>query len=523
MASCVKDAILLIDFGTSGEKWTLLVRENHGTRSGFSLLAALKNAAEPDKRSGYGEHEWNPGQFVDRMVRIALRANLTAHQNGCRIAGMCATSTTSSIVTMRGTRLLPSPPAIRWDDRRAAESAVEVERLRQSTGAAPWMTIAPDSALARAHFLWLRQPEDLADPELCLVEQLSLFGLFWTGKLSIAESIAARKWGFTRKRPWPKAFRKGLAELLGASDGQPPDWLMGRPTAAAIIGGGEVVGEVLPTLTEFYGFERTSTVIAAPYDTLSQVLGMGLLHLRGAAAVSLGTSMGVCALDPKWEERSLTPYGPLPEMPVPGFGILFDGLSSCGSALELIGQMAAIDRSADAPDWTWVSDALIHAEPGSRGVRVVPYFSVGRRALTGARPPTSIIEGYAPGLERELVRALFEALGYHIRLMVESFEGVLGSRIECIAAGGGMANSSEFMRMLANITGRKVLVSNYRDSALLGCGICGALGLRWFTDAITASREIVGCTTEMKESEPGEPDVSRYDVLYKRYCADFKL
>ena len=513
------DAILMIDFGTSGEKWTLLLKKPSGE---FRVLPSVRQDADPENAGAYDRREWNPQRFIERMVSITLDATYKALELNSSIRGISATATTSSIAPMRGLELLSDPPAVRWEDRRAQGSAVILEELRRETNAAPWMTVAPDAAIARAHFLANRYAAILSQPDVCLVEQLSLVGLFWTGELTLAESIACRKWGFTRKNPWPELFRKGIGAHLTGTASSPPGWLMGQPVPARVCGAGEVIGQILPSLAVTYNLRRSTAVIAAPYDTISQMLGLGLLHLPRAATVSLGTSMGVCALLENPHSVAFGPYGPLPEMPAPGYNILFDGLSSCGSALEVISQIAGIRRD-DPNDYSWVSDALAATKPGSGGVTILPYFGGGRRALNVGPPPPPVIVGFQPGRRDHLVRALLEAFGYHIRIMAESFQETAGTDIECLSIGGGMAKNAGFMQMLADITGRVVLVGDYADSGLLGCGICGAVGLGWFGTLAEASEAILCSATKTARFGPAVDVSQEYSELYRAYCGRFNL
>ncbi|MSV30045.1 MAG: hypothetical protein EXQ52_15055 [Bryobacterales bacterium] len=484
----------------------------------YSVNAAAKLDAVPQAPTSGGDaREWNPAEYIQRTVSAVIQAKHIAHQQGLHICGICATGTTSSIAPMRQLNLQQQPPPIRWDDRRAQAEAACVEELRKNTHTAPWMTVTADSALARALYLSSRFEKELAD-DIRMIEQLSLFALFWTGIEAIPETIACRKWGFTRNRPWPKEFRDGLIRLYPPSSspyGAPSSSFPGRFLPTKIVGAGEVVGTILPELASLYRLPWTVRIVSAPFDTLCQVIGLGLLHQQRAAGVSLGTSMGVCALAPSDKSTYYPPYGPLPSVPTPDHGLLFDGLAACGSAERLICEMLGAMKGKE-PDYEFIEKSITETKPGSNRVSIVPYFGGGRRAVKCGDP---IIQGYQPGRKHDLIRALYESLAYHIRIFIEEFEKVLGFRLDPILVGGGPVRNKGFMQMLADITGRNVVVSSFPDSGLIGCGICGAVGLKWAETFAAASASI----TRLEPAISPNPQFAKqYSDLYLKYCDQFR-
>lgn len=75
---------------------------------------------------------------------------------------------------------------------------------------------------------------------------------------------------------------------------------------------------------------------------------------------------------------------------------------------------------------------------------------------------------------------------------------------------GGMAKSSEFCQMLANILDTEINVPKYRDAAFIGAAIQSLIGLRIYDDHNTIIEEKL----TLEKFEPQEERVSKYKNIY---------
>jgi sugar (pentulose or hexulose) kinase len=244
--------------------------------------------------------------------------------------------------------------AFRWDDQRATVEAASLESLRRDLRVNLWMPFGADSAPARALWLASRFPEDMTG-DTSLIEQIDLISFFWTGRRVLSETVASRKWGFTEARKWPSDFHSAVADLFG---GHLPAIIPRHLIEAATP-----IGRVLPSAAEIYGLSPSTQVIAAPYDTVAQVLGLGLLHENAAAAVSLGTSMGVFSLVRDLNPVEYSVYGPIPDVPFRGQGLYYDGLRSCASAIDLVCAMALGPKGTGPAYYDRISQCLREPSP----------------------------------------------------------------------------------------------------------------------------------------------------------------
>lgn len=505
----MKTAAILCDFGTTDTKFTLLIRdENNGS---VRVLDAVYEHSDAEPPSAANEFQWKPRSFIERFVSTVLRSNVRAATENAVVRGLCCTTTTTSTVAVKGRSIEETIPALRWDDQRATAEAALLKYDLEETRAnreAPWMSTGPDSAVARAVWLASRFANELQGT--CLVEQLDLPAFLLTGRVVLSETVAARKWGFTRNAPWNDQF---LHAVKGRLDGA-ADTLL--PRLESLTAAGESVGTIHPHFADQCGLSHLTEVITAPYDTVSGVLGLGILNDDDAVTVSLGTSMGVCRLVPAGLNIPVTEYGPMPDMPFPTLGLLYEGLRSCGSAVTLVTVMALGSPHTDTNEYyARIQECIKESIPGSNGVIVIPYFNGGLRMRPAHMTEPAII-GFKQGLEKQLVRAVFESVAYHIRLIIEKFEALPNSRpIRVIRAGGGLTTNSEFMKLIASVTGRRIDISRFQYSGLLGCAICAATGLRWFGSATEASRYLF---SKVDSFDPDPAQHKDYQSFYTSYC-----
>jgi sugar (pentulose or hexulose) kinase len=410
--------------------------------------------------------------------------------------------------------MIAGVPSLRWDDQRAKAEAALLKNDFMECGAgeaSPWMVINADSCVARAVWLASRYAKDLSGAKL--LEQLDLPAFLFTGELYLSESVASRKWGFTTHTPWDNAFKKIVRARLGA--------LADTLVPTRLVEAGQTIGPILPQYAEGCNLPYITQFITAPYDTVAGVLGLGILNDRRIATLSLGTSMGVCRLVPRGMKVSVSEFGPLPDIPFPGQGMLYEGLRSCGSAIDLVNTIAlAKPTERSITYYTEIENCLRDTRPGSSGVLVFPFFNGGLR-MGSAQAPEPAIIGFKKGLEQDLVRAGFESQAYHIRMILEKFAGSFsGPRVEIIRAGGGLTANHEFMKLIASVTGRKVEVSRYPNSGLLGCAICVASGLKWSDSPAAASKQLV--VTE-KSFDPDPDQHAAYESQFRAYCKKLEV
>jgi sugar (pentulose or hexulose) kinase len=75
-----------------------------------------------------------------------------------------------------------------------------------------------------------------------------------------------------------------------------------------------------------------------------------------------------------------------------------------------------------------------------------------------------------------LLRAVLENVAFALRGSLETLEAVTGMSAAELRLGGGMSRSATFVRLLADVIGRPVLVADLAEASALGAAMCAAVG-----------------------------------------------
>lgn len=516
----MNSAILALDIGSSGVKSTLVVRNPDDSVEYHPLH---KIDEEIVSHQSDTMRVWAPKVLICKVTRAIHREIFRAKRINAFIEAIALTSTSSSMLLVDRQRILENPRPMRWDDTQSTQEAMELEALRKKTGVMPWMRPIPaDSGIAKALFLMKHFKEPLSQPSVRVLEQWSFLNWWLTGKHVQAESILSRKWGLLDGKAWSPPFSEEFEQLLGqyvphAKNGM--HWFQEKFLPGPVVAAGETIGHVSQRLIQYldFGVGNRPKVVAAPYDTAAQILGLGAPTESFSSAVSFGSSLGVCKIS---EYDSAVPFGtlgPYPRIPCHRDMMLFDGIASCGSSLDYICKLYHILKD-DKPDFEQINKFLINTPIGSEGVTVLPFFKGGRRTATNI-PSDGSFEGLKLSVNQgHVVRAFFEAICYVIKNILADFERVSSSRIKVLLVGGAAVQSRPFMQMLADVTNRSVNVSKYPNSALLGASICAASGLNWHKDLRIAASEFA---RERDVIVPQHDATSQYQELYEAFLKKY--
>jgi xylulokinase len=327
-------------------------------------------------------------------------------------------------------------PAKLWND---TESAVDADALLAALpgGAAGWADACgsvPLAAFTITKLAWLRRCEPEAFRRVARV----LLPHDWlttqvTGNHTPDRGDAS---GTGYWSPRDERYRTDLLELVDGS----VDWEAALP---AVLGPTETAGEWA---------EAGAVVAPGTGDNMAAALGLGLRP--GDLALSLGTSGTAYAVS---DRPSADPSGT-----IAGFA------DATGHFLPLVCTLNAM-KVTDAiarvlgVDVAQLDALALAAPPGADGLVLVPHFD-GER--TPNRPDAT---GSLSGLHSDvtpdlLARAAIEGV---VCNLLEGAEALPRRDGRLFLIGGG-AHSAAFRRVVADLTGRAVLVS--ADQELVACG-----------------------------------------------------
>jgi sugar (pentulose or hexulose) kinase len=119
-------------------------------------------------------------------------------------------------------------------------------------------------------------------------------------------------------------------------------------------------------------------------------------------------------------------------------------------------------------------------EPGSKGLMVLPYWNA---VMNPYWDPDA--RGCIVGLSSEhnrgyLFRAILEGIAMEQTLATQAVEKATGKKTEEYAIIGGGAKSELWRQIIADISGKKVVIMSSDEASSLGAGISAAVAAGWF-------------------------------------------
>jgi xylulokinase len=458
-------AILGIDLGTTEVKAGLLGLDGR-------LLAIARAGYGLAVGHGTGWAEQDPGAWWSATV-VAVRALRPPEPVDVVAIGVDGHGPTLAAVDERGEA---TRPAITFLDTRAA---AEGDELAAATGIRGW-ALGPLPAA-----LWVERHE----PDVGARTRWYLTTWEWLAFRLTGEAAAPLVPG--QAVPDPSAMR--VATGL-ATDRRPP--------VTAI---GEVVGRLTTTAAAELGLRAGVPVAGGTNDAFASYLGAGLAE-AGDAYDPGGSAggFGVYWHSPVEVTGAFVTPAPL------------EGLYSVGAAMVATGR--ALDWFRDGVvggglSTEWLLEEAASTPPGSDGVVFLPYLAGERSPIWDPRATGAFVGLTLAHGRGHLVRAILEASALAIRHVAEPMLEA-GVTVTDMRACGGPARSETWNQIKADVTGFPVLVPAVLETAVLGSGILGAVGIGASTDVATAVRAM---TRIERRLEPRPECRATYDRAYAVY------
>lgn len=265
---------------------------------------------------------------------------------------------------------------------------------------------------------------------------------------------------------------------------------------------GDPVGSVRERAADALGVPEGLPVFAGGPDFLMSILGAAATQ-PGRACDRAGTSEGVnlCWHRPVLDRRLLC----FPHV-VRGAYNVSAMLSSSGSSLAwAAGALAGYDGDVEA-----LLAAASEAAPGAGRLVFLPFLGPERFPLWDPHARGAFVGlSHAHG-SREMARAVVESTGFAVRATIEVMESH-GAQVADLRATGRLARSPAWCQLRADVTGRRVLVSEQEEADLVGNACVGFYGLDEYESLAAASESLVRFA---RIYQPATGHRKLYDELY---------
>jgi autoinducer 2 (AI-2) kinase len=480
--------ILVVDAGTSAVRCHI-----YDTEVGIVVSANSPwvFAQEPDA-SEFAR------SFEARVVWRGISSDIARCVEGHEISAVAITSQRQALVFLDddGEEIYIGPNI---DLRSVFEgSAIDEEngpRIYTQTGHIPTFMLAA----GKLRWFQLHKPDAYA--KIATVLTLADW-LAWklTGELTRERTLAAES-GLLNI--WSRGSLADLYQTLGVHYDTP-----------RLVEAGQVIGQTVTERATNAGLSSGIPVVAAGADTQVGLIGLGVV---GASEVGLvaGWSAPVQMVT---SQPMLAPKGET-----------WTGLHAVENRWVMESSTGDMGNS-----YRWLKDTLMGpSDDGYRQMNAlaasIPLGSEGAKSYLGPGrmdmanlgmkqggmffPVPMTVTDFGRG---HLVRSAMEGFAFAVRANLEQIERLTDHRVEQLSVGGGMAQSSTFLRILTDVIGKPIRVHSDQRATARGAAIAAMIGVKEFWN-FDESAEAV--QSQLETMHPDPLDAAEYDDLYEDWTA----
>jgi sugar (pentulose or hexulose) kinase len=478
--------VLVVDAGTSAVKCHI-----YDTEVGIvaSSNSPWEFAQEPDAPEFARSYD---AKVVWRGISSAIARCIEGHD----IAAVAITSQRQALAFLddHGDEIYIGPNI---DLRSVFEgSAIDEEngpRIYTQTGHIPTFMLAA----GKLRWFQLHQPEAYA--KIATVLTLADW-LAWklTGELTRERTLAAES-GLLNI--WSRGPLTDLYRNLGLHYDTP-----------RLVDAGQVIGEATTAGATNAGLSSGILVVAAGADTQAGLIGLGVVGtLEVGLVAGWSAPVQMVTTQPMLAPKGETWTG---LHAVEGRWVLESSTGDMGNSYRWLKDTLM----GPGYDGYREMDALAASVPvGSEGAR--SYLGPGRMDMANLSmkqggmlfPVPMTVTDFGSG---HLVRSTLEGFAFAVRANLEQIEGLTDHRTQELSVGGGMAQSSTFLRILTDVIGRPIKVHTDHRATARGAAIAAMIALKKFKN-FDESAEAV--RAQLVTMHPDPLDSAEYDDLYEEW------
>ncbi len=470
--------LLGIDLGTTGCK--SMVFETDGTILGGDYI-------EYELKINKEGHIDQDANIWWEHVKSSIKKTIAqADIDGCQIGALSISSQGIAFVPVdeKGNTLMD---AISWLDNRAGDEIAEIRRVYDEKDMFALTGKRLSGGYMFPKLMWIKKhrPEVYAKTAKFLMGHDFLIYRF-SGEMVTDLSMASGTLAFdVVKHAWYEdIFRRFDIDMDK------------MPRLGEL---GEVVGKVLPQVAQELGLSPETLVVMGAQDQRCASFGAGIE--QGIVTVSLGTATAVCSQcdRPIIDDRRLVTCCGLTR----DQWMLESVVGTSGVALKWVKNTFFEQHSFKELD-----ELAESAQPGANGVLFLPHLSSDGDSCHGT------FSGMGLQTQKsDIIRAVLEGIAFEIRLHIESHERLNGKCREIRLFGGG-AKSEIWCRIIADITGRDVVLTRTHETGNMGAAILAGLGAGAYK-SIHEAAKLMGI--EAKRIVPDAPVHESYRPYYENY------
>ena len=484
--------VAVLDAGTSSVRCFILDQSARIAASRSSPWRYL----DAEDASPYAR-EFDPAQVWTCVCGLLMDALRDARASPDQIAAVTATSQRQGVVFLDadGREIYAGPNL----DLRAVFEGGAIddqmrERIYETTGHAPSFLLAP------AKLRWFQRHRPDAYDKIASVLTLADWLVYRLAGTMASEPTLAAEAGLLdiHRRRWCS----DIMDDLGLLDN----------SHVTLVDAGTAVGSVSDGVSRETGIPAGTSVVVSGADTQCGLLGMGVIGERQLGIVSgWSTPLQMVTGRPILSQEARTWAGCHPleqkwtlESTAGDTGNSYRWLADIlwgegGNAFSQMDTLASTVRAGSEGVFAFLGPSRM--DMNRLGLRKGGlFFPV----------PMTLSE-----MDRNhLTRAALEAIAYAVNANLEQVEGMTGESVADIAVGGGMTQTSTWVRVLADVVGREIKVSPTPQVTALGAYLCAAKAIGELDSIEEGAR---GLTDQLRTIEPDPLAHLEYLDHYQRW------
>ncbi|MBN1219428.1 MAG: xylulose kinase [Anaerolineae bacterium] len=251
---------------------------------------------------------------------------------------------------------------------------------------------------------------------------------------------------------------------------------------------GVILGEITTNVAELTGLPAGLPVVAGVGDGQAAGLGANITG-PGRAYLILGTSVisGTYTEVFQTNPTHRIMYGGIPNSYMLETALLGGGYTITWFVEKIAGKQAKFS-SPDTSVEAMFEQAAQNISPGADGLMLVPYWNSVMNPYWDASASGIVVGWRGFHTLEHLYRAILEGIGFELRLHLQGVQTALETDIEKLIVMGGGSNSGLWCRIMADITGKPIYLSQTPDASSLGAAIQAAFGVGLFANMPAAAR-----------------------------------
>ena len=274
-----------------------------------------------------------------------------------------------------------------------------------------------------------------------------------------------------------------------------------------IVHTGDLIGHLTKEAADELGLTEKTVLIAGAHDQYAVAVGGGA-NRAGDVMIGSGTAWVVTGISdrPAFETGLAQSVAAVPGM----WGSIFS-LSTGGVCLEWLRRNVALGEGGEKLSYDLLNEEIASRKAAEDGLFFYPFQGI---AGEGRRFRKASFTGLDMSHDRfHMARAVMEGVVFETIWMMESFPKGDGGAIRLA---GGASKSRVWSQMLADISGRPVLIPEVADLACVGAAVIAGWGCGLYPDIEAGCRALAINTTEIL---PDRERVNMYKNAYESYKA----